>query len=227
MSAVVSKLSCKVLSSVLIWAMVAGSCSANGRELCSCTRDSSHGDVDMCMFMSILPRALPRICRAKLEARGIVFPTFSWHAGRSRPQPESSRQSDAICEIRVQHFVAAFYRFLFCLLVCVVRRVAMAVLLGFVGCFAIVCRRCGGDPRRSLKQGPAPEFTAAACATVDVRGVDVGNLRFSWMFSETVAAASPGRNNTEISWAAAGDVGVAPADLIEGRPGKLSTFSPP
>ena len=79
----------------------------------------------------------------------------------------------------MRHFLVEVSSFLLPLLVNVDRCAAIAVLLGFVGEFAMVCSMCGGDPGRSLKQGPTTKFTAAGCATTDGREHDVGKLRFS------------------------------------------------
>ena len=91
----------------------------------------------------------------------------------------------------MQHLIIACYYSPSFLLVCVVPRVAIAELLGFGDCFAIDCSKCGGDPERSLKQGPTSKFTAAGCTTLDVVDVDVGILSSAWWSWQSVAELSP------------------------------------
>ena len=71
---------------------------------------------------------------------------------------------------------------------------------------------CGGDPGRSLKQGPTTKFTAAGCATTDVLGIDVVKLRFPWVFSEPVAVSSPNLGGNVLSWTGGVDGESGPGD---------------
>ena len=87
----------------------------------------------------------------------------------------------------MQHLLVACSLFLLSLLV---EQVAIEVLLGFVGEFAIVCSNCGGDPERSPKRGPNSKLTAAGCATTDGLGIDVVKLRSPWVFSGPVSVSS-------------------------------------
>ena len=114
----------------------------------------------------------------------------------------------------MQHLLVAFSSFLLSLLVDVTCRVAIAVLLGFVSEFAIVCNMCGGDPGRSLKQGPTTKFTAAVCATTDGLGIDVVKLRSPWVFSEPVAVSSPKRGSNVLSWTGGVDGESGPGDPV-------------
>ena len=113
----------------------------------------------------------------------------------------------------MQHLLVAFSSFLLSLLVDVTCRVAISVLLGFVGEFVIVFSRRGGDPERFLKQDPTSKFTAAVCTTMDVVAVDVAKLRLLTWFLVSVAVKSPTRRPNMLSWTGGTKVKSVPGDL--------------
>ena len=94
-------------------------------------------------------------------------------------------------EVRMQHSFVAFSSLLFSLLVYVTCCVAIAVLLGFVGCVAIVCKACGGGLGPTRETGKTTKLTAPGCDATDGLDVDVGTLRFSLLFSWVAAAVGP------------------------------------
>ena len=164
--------------------------------------------------VTVFSKALPRRRSAKSEARGMKSEAASWQRPRSRLWSESSGLSDIDLEACMQHLLVACSLFLLSLLV---EQVAIEVLLGFVGEFAIVCSSCGGDPERSPKRGPNSELTAAGCATTDGLGIDVVKLRSPWVFSEPVAVQSPTRRPNVLSWTGGVEVSSGTGDHSIGR----------
>ena len=91
----------------------------------------------------------------------------------------------------MQHLFVAFSSFMVSLLVNVTPRIAIAVLLGFVGCVAIVCKACGGGLGPTRETGKTTKPTAPSCDATDGLDVDVVVLRFSLLFSWVAAAVGP------------------------------------
>ena len=125
----------------------------------------------------------------------------------------------------MQHLLVAYSSLLLSLLVDVTCRIAIAVLLGFVGEFAIVCSSWGGDPERSPKRGPNSKLTAAGCATKDVVAVGVAKLRLPTWFLVSIAVKSPTRRPNVLSWTGGVEVSSGTGDHSIGRaagmPGNL------
>ena len=91
----------------------------------------------------------------------------------------------------MQHLFVAFSFLLFFLLVYVTCRVAIAVLLGFVVCVAIVCKACGGGLGPTRETGKTTKLTAPGCDATDGLDVDVVVLRLSLLFLWVAAAVGP------------------------------------